>query len=101
MISQDKKKEKVNEYLKKMGISTSCSGYKVLFNAIIIASLKPELSCAEIFDEVANDMYGVDASADQKKTCYRNAYYAIKHCKNVHYEGGPLNFIKDCSIELE
>ena len=102
MNSHDEmRKERITEYLKKMGISTSCSGYKALFSAIMIASRKPELSCAEIFSETALELIGPSVTKEQEKTIYGNAYYAIKHNKSVKYEGGPFNFIKDCSVELE
>ena len=100
-MGEEKRKDAIKKYLSENGIKPNSRGYKPLFYAILEASNYPDRSCNELFDNVAEILSKEGVRAVTSKSIYRNAYYAIKHSKNGSYEGGPYDFIKSCSIELE
>lgn len=99
--NNENRKEIIKKYLHDKGIKANSKGYKALFYAILEASEHPELSCSELFESAAAILSSESQKAIDGKTAYRNAHYAIKNTRGGSYDGGPYDFIKSCSIELE
>ena len=100
-MSDEAKKNAIKQYLSDNGIRANSKGYKALFYAILEATVHPEFSCSELFDEAAKVLSLENGKEVDGKTSYRNAHYAIKNTRNGAYEGGPYDFIKSCSVNLE
>ena len=95
------RKDVIKKYLHEQGIKANSKGYKALFYAILEASNHPEMSCSELFEAAASILSNEGQKKVDGKTAYRNAHYAIKNTRGGSYNGGPYDFIKICSIELE
>lgn len=101
MSDENARKNAIKKYLSENGIRANSKGYKALFYAILEASYHPEMSCSELFDNAAKTLSAEGSKTIEGNTAYRNAHYAIKNTRNGAYEGGPYDFIKSCSIDLE
>lgn len=99
-MGDEKRKEAIKKYLQDNGIKPNSKGYRPLYYAILEASHHPDKTCSELFDNAASILSG-DGKPVSQSIAYRNAYYAIKHSRNGSYDGGPYDFIKSCSVELE
>ncbi len=100
-MEEKEKKEIIMRYLLDNGIKPNSKGYKLLFYAILEAASYPDRSCTELFDGLASMLSNEYNKVVTPQNAYRNAYYAIKNSRNGSYNGGPFDFIKSCSIELE